>query len=129
MKLPSNIKGISNTKRGLLGALCSVFDPLGFAAPCLIEPKLIIQELWQRNIEWDQTLPADLAGRANKWINSVKYLSEIEFPDTTELTCQLKNLSYTILLTHRQRLMVVQLTLELLKTIKQRFHLSLVKAD
>ena len=80
LKLPSNIKRISNTKRGLLSALCSVFDPLGFVAPCLIEPKLIIQELWQRNIEWDQTLPADLEGRANKWINSVKYLSEIEVP-------------------------------------------------
>ena len=78
MKLPSNIKRISNTKRGLLSALCSVFDPLGFVAPCLIESKLITQELWQRNNEWNQTLPADLEGGANKWINSVKYLSEIE---------------------------------------------------
>ena len=51
LKLPSNIKRISNTNRGLLSALCSDFDPLGFLAPCLIELKLIIQELWQRNIE------------------------------------------------------------------------------
>ena len=79
LKLPSNIKRISNTNRGLLSVLCSVFDPLGFLAPCLIEPKLIIQELWQRNIEWDQILPADLEYRTNKWINSVKYLSKIEF--------------------------------------------------
>ena len=77
MKLPSNIKRISNTKRGLLSALCSVFDPLGFVTPCLIESKLIIQELWQRNIEWDQTLSADLEGGANKWISSVKYLIEL----------------------------------------------------
>ena len=41
LKLPSNIKRISNTKKGLLSALCSVFEPLGFVAPCLIEPKLI----------------------------------------------------------------------------------------
>ena len=80
MKLPSNIKRISNTKRGLISALCSVFDPLGFVAPCLVEPKLIIQELWQRNIERDQTLPADLEGKADKWINSVKHLSQIEVP-------------------------------------------------
>ena len=40
LKLPSNIKRI--TKIDLLSALCSVFDPLGFVAPCLIEPKLII---------------------------------------------------------------------------------------
>ena len=80
LKLPNNIKRISSTKRGLLSALCSVFDPLGFVAPCLIEPKLIVQELRQRNTEWDQTLPADLEDRANKWINSVKYLSEVEVP-------------------------------------------------
>ena len=79
MKLPNNTKN-SNTKRGLLSALCSAFDPLGFVAPFLIEPKLIIQELWQRNFKWNQTLQADLVDRANKWINSVKYLSETEFP-------------------------------------------------
>ena len=90
LKLPSNIKRISNTKRGLLSALCSVFDTLGFVAPCLIEPKLIIQELWQRNVEWDQTLSADLEGRANKWINSVKYLSEIEVPRYYEINMSTK---------------------------------------
>ena len=46
LKLPSNIKRVSNKKRGLLSALCSGFDPLGFVASCLIEPKLIIEELW-----------------------------------------------------------------------------------
>ena len=90
MKLPSNIKRISNTKRGLLSVLCSVFDPLGFVAPCLIEHKLIIQELWHRNIEWDQTLPADLEGRANKWINSDKYLSEIEVPRYYRINMSIK---------------------------------------
>ena len=50
LKLLSNIKRISNTKRGFLSTLCSVFDPLGLVVPCLIKPKLMIQELWQRNI-------------------------------------------------------------------------------
>ena len=80
LKLPNNIKRISNTKRGLLSALCTVFDPLGFVAPCLIKPKLIIQELQQINIDCDQTLPADLYNRANKWIKSVKCLSKMEAP-------------------------------------------------
>ena len=117
--MPSNIKRISNTKRGLLSALCSVSDPLGFATPCLIEPKPIIQEFWQINIEWDQNLPADLEDRVNK----------LNFPDTAELTYQLKNQSYTFLLTHCQRLTVVLLTSESSKTIKQKFHLSFVKVN
>ena len=56
----------------------------------MIEPKLIIQELWQRNIEWDQTLPADLEGRANKWISSVKYFSEIEVPSYYGINMSIK---------------------------------------
>ena len=43
LKLLNNIKKNSNKKRGLINALCSVSDPLGFIAPCLIKPKLIIR--------------------------------------------------------------------------------------
>ena len=96
LKLLSNIKRISNTKRGFLSALCSVFDPLGLVVPCLIEPKLMIQELWQRNIHWDHTLPADLEDRANKWINNVKYLSEIEIPRYYGINMSVKKLELHI---------------------------------
>ena len=53
LKIPSTIKinSVKFTKRSLLSIICSIFDPLGFVAPCLIEPKLIIQELWERNID------------------------------------------------------------------------------
>ena len=35
-----------NTKRGILSLIALIFDPLGIVSPALIEPKLIIQELW-----------------------------------------------------------------------------------
>ena len=112
-------------------SLCPMFSfwPTEFAKSCLIEPKLIIHEFWQRIIEWDRTLPVYLDDRANKWINSAKYLSEIKVPRYTELTCQLRNLSYTFSITRFQRLMVVLLTSELSKAIKQMFNLSLVKVE
>lgn len=49
-----------NTKRGILSATSSVFDPLGLAAPYVIKAKVIIQELWRRQIEWDSELPNDI---------------------------------------------------------------------
>ena len=37
-------KSFKPTRRGGLSALCSIYDPLGFIAPCILDPKLIVQE-------------------------------------------------------------------------------------
>ena len=36
------------TKRGLLSFIRSIYDPIGIISPLILEPKLIIQELWRR---------------------------------------------------------------------------------
>ena len=42
------------TKRGILRITCSLFDPLGFLIPFLLKAKLLIQELWRLELEWDE---------------------------------------------------------------------------
>ena len=51
----------------MLRVLCSIYDPLGFIAPSILEPKLIVQEYWNRNSDWDTPLPCDLLSRFGKW--------------------------------------------------------------
>ena len=43
-----------NTKRAILSFKASIFDPLGILTPFTLEPKLLIQELWSREIDWDE---------------------------------------------------------------------------
>ena len=38
-------KSFIPTKRRVLSVLCSIYDPLGFVAPCILESKLIISML------------------------------------------------------------------------------------
>ena len=45
------LKSVLTTKRGILSLISSIFDPLGFITPALIEPKWIIQQLWKRKID------------------------------------------------------------------------------
>ena len=62
-------KGLSDTKRGALSFLCSIFDPLGFLNPCLLGIMLLIQDLCKKKLNWDDSLPSDLQ---KKW----KYIQE-----------------------------------------------------
>lgn len=49
------------TKRSLLRVLAANFDPLGFAIPILIEPKVFHQSLWKKSYKWDTKLePEDV---------------------------------------------------------------------
>ena len=60
------LKSVLATKRGILSLISSIFDPLGFITPALIQPKSIIQQLWKRKIDWDELLPSDLTKRSQK---------------------------------------------------------------
>ena len=48
-------------------------DPLGFISPVTVKAKLLIQELWQRKLDWDQPLPAELKV---KWYNIAQVIQE-----------------------------------------------------
>ena len=43
-------------------------------------PKLIIQELWKRKLDWDEELPPDLKHRWNDWKATLHELTSIEIP-------------------------------------------------
>ena len=38
-------------KRGILGISASLFDPVGFLAPFLLKPKLLLQVLWMLGLD------------------------------------------------------------------------------
>ena len=60
--------------------MSSVFDPLGIAVPYVIKGKSIIQELWRRQIHWDDELPEDILQKWQSWRESLKSLQTIMIP-------------------------------------------------
>ena len=57
-----------------------MFDPLGIAVPYMIKGKLIIQELWRRQIDWDDELPDYILQKWQSWKESLKSLQTIIIP-------------------------------------------------
>ena len=54
------------TKREILQQSSKIFDPLGYLSPVTIQAKLLLQQLWQKNVQWDEPLPQPLQKR---WIS------------------------------------------------------------
>ena len=48
------------TKRQVLSDVARIFDPLGLLAPIVIQLKILFQELWLLNLQWDDQLPQNL---------------------------------------------------------------------
>ncbi|KAH8334814.1 hypothetical protein KR067_004340, partial [Drosophila pandora] len=48
------------TKRQVLSDVSRIFDPLGLLAPVVIQFKMLFQELWVLNLDWDSPLPLSL---------------------------------------------------------------------
>jgi len=52
------------TKRNFLKSIATLFDPLGFLAPYTVRAKIIIQEMWTSEVDWDEPIKEEQAKKA-----------------------------------------------------------------
>ena len=45
------------TKQGILSAISSLYDPMGFVSPVVLKAKKIMQRLWKLQLAWDDPIP------------------------------------------------------------------------
>ena len=53
----SPIQGNPFTKRGLLSTVNSLFDPLGLISPVVIHGRVLMREITEESVDWNQPLP------------------------------------------------------------------------
>lgn len=66
------------TKRNILAITSQLFDPLGLLAPVIIVAKFILQELWQLQLDWDESVPISLQTKWLKYLDSLSKINDIE---------------------------------------------------
>ena len=72
-----NLPNKSLTRRGLLSAVSSLYDPLGFVSPVTLMPKLLLQNLCKKRYDWDKPLKADEVTNWHKWLETLPALSNL----------------------------------------------------
>ena len=68
------------TKRGILSTVSSIFDPLGFVAPVLLEGKKILQEMCKENTGWDDPVPDAVKAGWEKWRTDLQHIQDLSVP-------------------------------------------------
>ncbi|XP_033608281.1 uncharacterized protein LOC117282501 [Cryptotermes secundus] len=85
----SRHKNVTWTRRMVLANVASIYDPLGLLGPVIVQCKLFIQTLWQRQLE-----PSELATRREEIHQRLPDLNRISIPrritaDGTSITVEL----------------------------------------
>jgi hypothetical protein len=74
----SQIQGKAVTKRGVLSTIHSVFDPIGFLAPVIINGRLILRNVVSGATGWDEPLPSHIETRWLHWLGSLTDLEDLK---------------------------------------------------
>lgn len=68
------------TKRSVLSKIAQIFDPLGLINPCLLQGKLILQQLWAKSTTWDDIIPTELQIQWKTFIDTLYLTNCIQIP-------------------------------------------------
>ncbi|XP_059050307.1 uncharacterized protein LOC131845283 [Achroia grisella] len=68
------------TKRVILSLIMRVFDPLGILAPIVIRGRILLQNAWRMNLDWDIELPNSETIAWNNWFQDLITTAKIKIP-------------------------------------------------
>ncbi|KAL7724935.1 hypothetical protein ACLKA6_007539 [Drosophila palustris] len=69
-----------STKRQVLSLVARIFDPLGLIAPVVVQFKILFQDLWLLDLDWDTQLPPKLADWWHKCCTDLNTLQRLKIP-------------------------------------------------
>ena len=80
-EVPEMLRRVSQkpvTCRGIVSAVYSLFDPLGFIAPYAMKAKLLLQTLSRKRLGWDDTLEETDKEQWKRWLDNLPKLHQIQ---------------------------------------------------
>ena len=78
------IRSYPLTRRGLLSVMASVYDPLGMVGPYMLPAKLLLRQLADKGLGWDNEISEEDRLIWEKWLIALPCLSGISIPRVYE---------------------------------------------
>ena len=64
------------TKRQILKKTSTVFEPLGYLTPFTLVAKIIIQDLWRKNVGWDEEVDKSIQNAWKIWMQELSKIAQ-----------------------------------------------------
>lgn len=73
-RVPAEVRSQSRapTKREALSAVMSLYDPVGLITNFTIRGRILLQNLWRENLQWDERIPAEHAEQFSTWLRQLQ---------------------------------------------------------
>ncbi|XP_015112562.1 uncharacterized protein LOC107038159 [Diachasma alloeum] len=68
------------TKRTMLSLTQQLFDPLGMICPVVICPKILLQQVWAKGLDWDVRVDDEVRDAFVLWMDQLTWLKEVKIP-------------------------------------------------
>ncbi|XP_055681854.1 uncharacterized protein LOC129789232 [Lutzomyia longipalpis] len=71
------------TKRNILSIIARIYDPLGLLAPITVKGKMLLQNLWKDQSDWDSEMKGDNLRDWMKFLEAIHTIPQIKIPRWT----------------------------------------------
>jgi hypothetical protein len=68
------------TKRKVASYAAKIYDPTGLIQPVIIKAKIILQELWESKIGWDEEIPEHIHNQWKVYLRELSQLEKLKIP-------------------------------------------------
>ncbi|XP_063635213.1 uncharacterized protein LOC134805966 [Cydia splendana] len=68
------------TKRIIMSNSFKIFDPLGVLSPVIVIPKIMLQKLWEKKLDWDSPVPSEIKNDWIRFSGNLKILTNLNIP-------------------------------------------------
>ena len=73
------------TKRIMLSIISSIYDPLRFTSPFVLERRQLLQHQCNQNVQWAKAVDEELKSQWIKWEMKLKQIENLQIPRCLQL--------------------------------------------
>lgn len=74
-KFRASVQEWPHNSIGILSVVSSLYDPLQISAPFIMPAKLMLQELYRRNLKWDEQIPPLFSKQWSDWLSDLQRIN------------------------------------------------------